>query len=94
MALDIILANVYELAWPYGYPVVMSSYNFSNSDQGPPSNADGSTMSVYANGVPDCGNGRWVREHRWPHIAVMVGFRVTSSHPTVTLTGGTTTATT
>ena len=79
------LANVYELAWPYGYPVVMSSYNFNNSDQGPPSNPDGSTMSVYSNGVPDCGNGRWVCEHRWPDIAGMVGFRnFTSSHPTVT----------
>ncbi|MFL5735427.1 MAG: alpha-amylase [Chloroflexia bacterium] len=69
------LANVYMLAWPYGYPEVMSSYDFTNSDQGPPSNADGSTTTIYSNGVPDCGKGRWVCEHRWPDIAGMVGFR-------------------
>jgi alpha-amylase len=69
------LANVYMLAWPYGYPEVMSSYEFSNSDQSPPSEADGKTKSVYANGVPDCGNGNWVCEHRRPEIAGMVGFR-------------------
>jgi alpha-amylase len=69
------LANVYMLAWPYGYPEVMSSYEFSNSDQSPPSEADGKTKSVYADGVPDCGNGNWVCEHRRPEIAGMVGFR-------------------
>ena len=69
------LANVYMLAWPYGYPQVMSSYNFANSDQGPPSNPDGSTKAVYSNGVPDCGKANWVCEHRRPEIAGMVGFR-------------------
>jgi alpha-amylase len=69
------LANTYVLAWPYGYPQIMSSYNFDNSDQGPPSNPDGSTMSIYTNGVPDCFNGRWVCEHRWQDLAGMVGFR-------------------
>ncbi|MDQ3930851.1 MAG: alpha-amylase family protein [Chloroflexota bacterium] len=69
------LANIYMLAWPYGYPSVMSSYEFDNSDQGPPSEADGKTRPVYSSGVPDCSNGRWVCEHRWPDIAGMVGFR-------------------
>jgi alpha-amylase len=69
------LANVYMLAWPYGYPQVMSSYNFDNADQGPPSNPDGSTRPVYSNGVPDCGKANWVCEHRRPEIAGMVGFR-------------------
>lgn len=27
------LANVFMLAWPYGYPKVMSSYAFSDSEQ-------------------------------------------------------------
>ena len=30
------LANVFMLAWPYGYPQVMSSFAFSSDDQGPP----------------------------------------------------------
>lgn len=69
------LANVYMLAWPYGYPQVMSSYEFANSDQGPPSEADGKTRPVYSDGVPDCSQGRWVCEHRRAEIAGMVGFR-------------------
>ncbi|HYO50378.1 MAG TPA: alpha-amylase family protein [Chloroflexia bacterium] len=69
------LANVYMLGWPYGYPQVMSSYNFDNSDQGPPAHPDGSTMPVYSNGVPDCGDETWVCEHRRQEIAGLVGFR-------------------
>lgn len=61
------LANIFMLAWPYGYPMVMSSYRFSDSDQGPPS----------APPVDDQGNcsAEWVCEHREPAIAAMVGFR-------------------
>ncbi len=69
------LANVYMLAWPYGYPQVMSSYNFTNPDQGPPANPDGSTMAVYSNGAPACSDEGWVCEHRRPEISGMVGFR-------------------
>ena len=34
------IANAFMLAWPYGFPQVMSSYNFvkSNDWQGPPTN--------------------------------------------------------
>lgn len=62
------LANVFMLAWPYGYPKVMSSYAFSDSEQGPPA------QSVYQNGSAQCGSA-WVCEHRWDSIANMVGFR-------------------
>lgn len=62
------LANVYMLAWPYGYPKVMSSYGFSNSDQGPPA------QGVYQGGSAQCG-GAWICEHRWDAIANMVEFR-------------------
>ncbi|MCD1646343.1 carbohydrate-binding module family 20 domain-containing protein [Marinobacter adhaerens] len=62
------LANVFMLAWPYGYPKVMSSYGFSNGDQGPPA------QSVYQNGSAECG-GAWICEHRWGSIANMVEFR-------------------
>jgi len=68
------------LAHPYGYPKIMSSFYFSNFDQGPPQ------MPVHgASGRVACGgtshqfqapNGRpWVCEHRWTSLANMVGWR-------------------
>ncbi|MFL1456069.1 carbohydrate-binding module family 20 domain-containing protein [Marinobacter sp. GN3S48] len=62
------LANVFMLAWPYGYPKVMSSYSFSDGDQGPPA------QTVYQDGSAQCGDA-WVCEHRWDAIAGMVEFR-------------------
>ena len=69
------LGVVFMLAYPYGYPRVMSSYTFENGDQGPPALEDGSTDPVYDSGEdePDCFDG-WVCEHRWGPIAGMVGF--------------------
>jgi len=63
------LANAFMLAWPYGTPTVMSSYEFSNRDQGPPSDASGRTNNS------TCFTGGWRCEHRWQVIANMVGFR-------------------
>lgn len=76
------LANVFMLAWPYGYPVVMSSYQWPINVQwdtdkfkdlndwiGPPSDGGGATNDV------TCFSGGWVCEHRWDNIAEMVGFR-------------------
>jgi alpha-amylase len=65
------LANVFMLGHPYGHPKVMSSFAFSDDDQGPPSTPVHSGSS----GAVDCGNGRWVCEHRRPLIAAMVKFR-------------------
>ena len=64
------LGNIFELAWPYGYPQVMSSFDFANGDQGPPSSP------VYASGsnTANCGSA-WQCEHRIRGIANMVGFR-------------------
>jgi len=56
------LAHVFMLAWPYGYPEVMSSYEWSDHDQGPPSA-----------GASTCANG-WLCEHRTRAIANMVSF--------------------
>ncbi|WP_406044098.1 alpha-amylase family glycosyl hydrolase [Micromonospora sp. NBC_00898] len=64
------LAEAFMLAWPYGVPQVMSSFAFTNSDQGPPADSGGATTAV------SCGNG-WVCEHRWRTTANMVGFRNT-----------------
>jgi alpha-amylase len=79
-------ANVFMLAWPYGYPGVMSSYAFkkdSNFDTsfGPPYNtSDGSTRGPWDGQAtaPRCFGqavGDWVCEHRFRPIANMVGFR-------------------
>ncbi len=57
------LAHVFALGWPYGYPKVMSSYDWTDHDQGPPSS-----------GASACNNG-WLCEHRNRAIANMVAFR-------------------
>ncbi|BAP54563.1 alpha amylase [Thioploca ingrica] len=67
------LANVFMLAWPYGYPQIMSSYAFDNTDAGPPS-TNGITNPIYQGDTPNCFK-EWVCEHRWRSIANMVAFR-------------------
>jgi len=62
------LANGFMLAFPFGSPSIVSGYNFSSPDQGPPSTSDGTTLST------DCTNG-WTCEDRDIRIANMVGFR-------------------
>ena len=72
------LENVFQLAWPYGYPRLMSSYDWPRKIEkgrdlndwiGPPSDDKGKTNDV------TCFSGGWVCEHRWAAIANMVGFR-------------------
>jgi alpha-amylase len=84
------LANIFMLAWPYGYPSIMSGYAFDRSTvgtaKGPPADAQGNTTPVYAAGsnVPNCAApgtlgsapvGSWTCEHRVPSVAGMVAFR-------------------
>jgi alpha-amylase len=83
------LANVFLLAWPYGYPQLMSSYAFNRSvavgrDQGPPSDDMGNTSSVYDGSGQAVGcaaspaaalPGSWVCEHRTPPLVSMMAFR-------------------
>jgi alpha-amylase len=83
------LATVFMLAWPYGYPSVMSSYGFDRSiaagrDMGPPSDGSGTTHPVYEMGAsePSCVAGPytpstkgWICEHRARYVANMVAFR-------------------
>lgn len=76
------LASVLMLAWPYGYPQVMSSFAFTSPNTSPPAFEDGSTKPVEClsrEQGPSAQDG-WVCEHRWPMIREMVKFRnVTSS---------------
>jgi alpha-amylase len=79
-------AVVFMLAWPYGYPVVMSSYAFNTSSTfdtsyGPPFDpSTGATRGPWDGGVsqPACFNqsvGGWVCEHRFRPIGNMAAFR-------------------
>ncbi len=80
------LANVFMLAWPYGYPALMSSYAFTadttfDASHGPPHDpATGDTLGPWDGGgaAPACfdqNRGGWVCEHRRRPIGNMVGFR-------------------
>ncbi|MCL4132554.1 UNVERIFIED_CONTAM: hypothetical protein GTU68_044330 [Idotea baltica] len=69
------MAVVYTLAQDYGFTRIMSSYEFTDSDAGPPSSAGGDTTDdVTINADGTCGGG-WVCEHRWASISRMVQFR-------------------
>ena len=83
------LANVWMLAQPYGYPIVMSSYAFDRGtqagrDAGPPAGAGGAGLQSCAASLESAAPGDWVCEHRDPAIAGMVAFRrVTAGTPVV-----------
>jgi len=68
------MAVAFMLAYPYGYPRVMSSFFFDDRDQGPPHDASDNILSPSINSDGSCGNG-WVCEHRWRQIFNMVEFR-------------------
>jgi len=61
------VANYFMLAHDYGYPKVMSSYYFTDTDAGPP--------STPVDGGAGCDGQNWVCEHRRTGIANMVAFR-------------------
>lgn len=69
-------AVAFTLASDYGTARVMSSYNFTDSGQGPPADAleDIESPGFTANDESTCSNG-WICEHRWPVVRRMVGFR-------------------
>jgi alpha-amylase len=68
------MATAFHLAWPYGIPRLMSSFDFENRDVGPPRDGAGNIVAPRFNADGTCNNG-WVCEHRWPQISRMVGFK-------------------
>lgn len=72
-----VLAHIFSLAHPYGTPTVLSSFEFSDFDQGAPDNGTGTCT---ASGGQD----GWLCQHRWPAIAGMVGFRASAGSANLT----------
>ncbi|MFI6577314.1 carbohydrate-binding module family 20 domain-containing protein [Nocardiopsis sp. NPDC050513] len=70
------LATAFMLAHPYGQPKVMSSYEFHEEAQGPPSvgEVDGNPAGWITEDT-DCSSAAWVCEHRNPTVAGMAAFR-------------------
>ncbi|WP_035275733.1 carbohydrate-binding module family 20 domain-containing protein [Actinoalloteichus caeruleus] len=70
------VASAFMLAHPFGTPKLMSSYRFTNNEQGPPSAGQQPGNPAGAITAPtECGANGWLCEHREPAIAGMVGFR-------------------
>jgi alpha-amylase len=69
-------ANAFMLAWPFGTPILMSSFRFNSDQDGPPLYPDGMTLHV----AGDCDRNQqspWVCEHRWLQISGMAKWRET-----------------
>jgi alpha-amylase len=71
------LAEAFMIAYPYGVPKVMSSFDFTNPESSPPAAGNGTTLPV------SCGQG-WVCEHRWRTTENMVGLRNAAAGAAVT----------
>ena len=71
------LANVFMLAYPYGYPQVMSGFNFANYDMGPPANQPYRIPELIPSNCSSdpMAAGKWNCVHRDKRVANMVGFR-------------------
>lgn len=67
------LAQVFMLAWPYGYPQVYSGFKFNDPEAGPPLDRNLNTISIF-DGQGRC-RAPWTCEHRLPEVAAMVNFR-------------------
>ncbi|KAK0199507.1 glycoside hydrolase family 13 protein [Desarmillaria ectypa] len=63
-----VIATIFSLAHPYGTPTILSSYQYSTTDDGAPNNGVGTCSGT--GGV----NG-WYCQHRWIAFTGMVGFR-------------------
>lgn len=68
------MATAFKLAHPFGIVRIMSSFAFTDTDIGPPQDANGNIISPSINADQSCGNG-WVCQHRWRQISNMAVFK-------------------
>lgn len=70
------LAQIFMLAWPYGYPQILSSYFFKpgEEDFGPPVDAHGKLLSPFPIQQQKCQAG-WLCQHRRSWASGMAQFR-------------------
>uniref|UniRef100_A0A0N4ZJ63 Alpha-amylase n=1 Tax=Parastrongyloides trichosuri TaxID=131310 RepID=A0A0N4ZJ63_PARTI len=78
----------FMLAWPYGLPRVMSSYYFTDHDQGPPNSGSGNnyatTSPTFDSSTDTCQQSSgWVCQHRWQEIRKMTLFRKSTNKAAV-----------
>lgn len=70
------LANIFMLAYNYGYPSVASGYNHTSHNQGPTGQPYSGSESIPANCSSNpAAAGKWDCVHRDRRVANMVGFR-------------------
>lgn len=67
------LAQVFMLAWPYGYPHLYSGYAFSDKEASPPLDSRLYTLPILDSN--DNCRAPWTCEHRLPEVGAMVDFR-------------------
>jgi alpha-amylase len=77
------LATDFELAWPYGHPLLLSGYGFTSSDAGPASTVTGDVKPVVCN-TGRSGPGGWLCQDRDPATIGMIGFRNATAGAAVT----------
>ncbi len=70
------MATVFMLAWPYGQPILISSYRFDNDKQGPPDRNP--------NISDPCLDSGWVCEHRRNIVSVLTTLRKKITNPFIT----------
>ncbi|XP_041985036.1 alpha-amylase 2-like [Aricia agestis] len=76
-------AIAFLLAHPYGEPQIMSSFDFWDSEVGPPMDSNQNIISPAINSDNTCGNG-WICQHRWRQIYAMVAFRNAAANTVLT----------
>ena len=67
------MATGFNLAWDYGVDRVMSSFDFEDTNAGPPQDGNNNIVGPTYEADGSCSDG-WVCEHRWRQIYSMAKF--------------------
>lgn len=78
------IAMVFMMAHRYGTPRIMSSFQFTDVDEGPPNDGRGKISKVIVDDQDQC-TGGWICEHRWTVVQQLLKFRkAVSGQPVIT----------